>query len=372
MKFTIAAYILAKAKTSLLPGGVGSEQPPQHQHQHQHEGILSSNEKRISSTTALQHQDSTTTINHSMGKERLAQQQRLQPQQSQTGIFNIIGTNSNRRVIKECDPSSSDPDIGILSCGMGYDCLIHPQVSTTLGGLCTSSSSSSAPRALQSQDKTCDLCGFQERISTENFDAVVDSDIPAYNGTTCGDLFTAVYVNATIDIYSCPTVAPLAQAAGCCSPVCDLCGTAAGRQIFNDDAADAVVTTTVAGLERTTCGELAEASYLYVTIANETCPAIAEAAAAVCCMDAPTYSCRICGNDGSLEEDAFVETYGVTCGYLEPFLNEEECRQFSPNLVPTCCPGGVSQGGPGWSASTGHLGLCLMAAAIFVVVGTLG
>jgi hypothetical protein len=51
-----------------------------------------------------------------------------------------------------CDPSSHDADIGILSCGLGYECNVDE--ASTLGGVCEPSTTS---RELQ-ENEVCYIC----------------------------------------------------------------------------------------------------------------------------------------------------------------------------------------------------------------------
>jgi hypothetical protein len=114
---------------------------------------------------------------------------------------------------KNCDPSSDDVDVGVLSCDLGYDCVPHE--SSALGGLCVSSA-----RELQAVEY-CDLCGYGSTVGYSKY-----SIATGYQDFTCGDLSFASYGdNVTLTTEQCAGTAQLAKSAGCCvSYDCDPCG----------------------------------------------------------------------------------------------------------------------------------------------------
>jgi hypothetical protein len=121
-------------------------------------------------------------------------------------------------MIKACDPSSNDPDIGILSCNPGYECVFDQ--ASTLGGFCTSIS-----RDLQEPDP-CYLCGDGSVMGSGNFGLPVVIPNSGYEGLTCGAFAYTAYANVTLDSTLCGPAGGFAQYAGCCVPSydCDLCG----------------------------------------------------------------------------------------------------------------------------------------------------
>jgi hypothetical protein len=127
--------------------------------------------------------------------------------------------------LKSCDPTSDDPDVGILSCDVGYDCVVDE--SSILGGVCAS-----VTRELQVA--SCTLCPFSKMDPSANELAV---SIPDYPGLTCGAMYYAAYINATIATDECTAAAGFAQVSGCCEggPVyaCDICAGANGTLILD-------------------------------------------------------------------------------------------------------------------------------------------
>jgi hypothetical protein len=126
------------------------------------------------------------------------------------------------QTMKACDPSSNDPDIGILSCDAGYECVFDQD--TASGGLCTSIS-----RDLQEEPYRCNICGDGSVVSVYNFDI----SVPDFEGANCGVLALIAYsdvmaaaANVTLDATSCLGIGMTAQAAGCCSASygCNPCG----------------------------------------------------------------------------------------------------------------------------------------------------
>ena len=147
-----------------------------------------------------------------------------------------LGLLKNKNKTKKCDPSSKDPDIGILSCDIGYECVMVDQQLSSLGGICTllTTTPTATTRHLQDEELvTCSLCNLGAQISTEDYNTVLNAPNEEGNGATCGEVAYAVYYNTTVGIpySSCLFVAELAQESGCCTPApvtgpynCNICG----------------------------------------------------------------------------------------------------------------------------------------------------
>ena len=308
-----------------------------------------------------------------------------------------------------CDPFSSSSslskddgaDIGILSCGVGYECVrLEDNTSSSqnsLGGVCMPLLTS---RELQTNDQ-CALCSsiFGMTVGKAFYETVIDDTTSAFVGKTCGVMVSAAYADRTIDAASCPLAAEAVEAAGCCVPTCDLCGRA-----FEVDYANAnlVVDIPLDGYDGITCGSnvptpngLVGAAYIYATIDPDNCPIIRQAAIdAGCCVQTLCYTCgfgastikddydddTVCAdlkvaaysNRTILEEDcpaavqlaqeegccsSVVPTYGDcnictsdttfypdnwvikfgTCNFVQSQLNSSECEQLASDLSPLCC-----------------------------------
>jgi hypothetical protein len=182
-------------------------------------------------------------------------------QRANRNAFQALGTGRALKsapfanTITNCDPFSDDPDIGILSCDAGFECIGDP--ASTLGGVCTSTS-----RELQAA--FCDLCGPVAFVPDENYLI----PIPSYEGVTCGTLDIAAYevVNGTytIDVPYCPTYAQIAQDSGCCVSIygneCSLCGDATFYADLVLDLAGMSVACSViqSNLNSTACAEFSD------------------------------------------------------------------------------------------------------------------
>jgi hypothetical protein len=290
-----------------------------------------------------------------------------------------------------CDPSSLDADIGMLSCGLGYECILDE--ASTLGGLCASSTS----RELQEND-ICFLCHFSETVAQANYDLVIKDTESGYGGKTCKDAKDAAYYSLSIDASSCETVASAARAAGCCGPKCELCDRGSiiptGSQALYDVLDNVVNDIFLPGYDNAvTCNDLRSAGYVKGTIDVESCPASRQAAAEAgccivsqcvtcdvgtyipfyvndttcanlspsallyfnntfseesclastqlaedkgCCIPRPIYDgCNVCGNATFYPENLF---FGIgTCEYAKSTLNDEYCEAYSYQVVPFCC-----------------------------------
>jgi hypothetical protein len=280
---------------------------------------------------------------------------------------------------------TANADIGVLSCGPDYECVVDEQGSS-LGGVCVETS-----RELQEATSyVCDLCGFGFIVGRENNDVVVDTPEAGFSGViTCGYLYGAAYVSYTLGKKTCPLAAEAAKAGGCCEAMCDLCGAATYVSTANFDIP---VEVSVAGYDGATCESLVLASYNYGTVATSSCPAVAEAAksagccyakvcilcsygaevvdpypigttcwhlnfaayinktislndcpAAVqraetesCCDRLPTYDCNLCGDGTLFYPDNTIFKRGP-CGTKQSTLNETNCARFTPDFAPHCC-----------------------------------
>jgi len=145
--------------------------------------------------------------------------------------------NDTNNKTKKCDPSTNDPDIGILSCDIGYECVIVDQHESSLGGVCTlltATTTTAAARDLQDEEIViCYLCNRGSKVTAEDYYTVLNAPNEEGNGATCGEVAYAMYYNTTVGIpySSCLFVSELAQESGCCSPVpvtgpynCSICG----------------------------------------------------------------------------------------------------------------------------------------------------
>jgi hypothetical protein len=166
---------------------------------------------------------------------------------------------------KDCDPSSEDPDVGILSCDVGYECVSDD--ASGVGGVCMSIIS----RELQ--DKACRACpdGDLDAASIN-----LKLNIPAFPDiVTCG-FINFFLSNVTSTSEDCAYLPPFLQASGCCQGgpyfQCDICdgGTLTGDVSLQD------------GNETITCFEAA-------AFAPESdCSAFKPVFASLCCEGAPT------------------------------------------------------------------------------------
>lgn len=123
MKFSIAAGILAQT----LPA-ISEEQV-----------------SNLLSTTFSRHGDPTSFLDPSQQEERHVQSSskrsgRFMQALARRGVLKNAPSVSTE--VKECDPTSNDADVGILSCGRGSDCLADE--ASLLGGKCVSNDSSSS------------------------------------------------------------------------------------------------------------------------------------------------------------------------------------------------------------------------------------
>jgi hypothetical protein len=118
---------------------------------------------------------------------------------------------------KDCDPSSVDPDVGILSCGAEYQCVSDD--TSELGGVCTSIS-----RELQ--DAVCEPCP-NGALDEANYGLSLTFYGEKDPTVTCGLMALYLMYNVTSTSDACNYIAPVLQANGCCEGgpyyQCDLC-----------------------------------------------------------------------------------------------------------------------------------------------------
>ena len=286
-----------------------------------------------------------------------------------------------------CDPSLQDADIGMLSCGLGYECIADEF--STLGGVCTPSTS----RQLQ-ENNNCVLCPFGFTLGKESYDIIIDDTESGYGGKTCeSTIDPAYYSNLIPDESSCNALASVVQAAGCCVPKCELCDR---RSYMGSPDKNTVVVDGISlpGYDVVTCQILSVAGYVQGAIELENCPASRQAAIDAgccvaaqcltcepgsyippsensttcydltlsqltygvnntfdeenclantqlaedegCCTPIPIYNeCNICG-DATFYADNTVFRQG-TCEYIQPLVNAEDCVTYDTLLVTSCC-----------------------------------
>jgi len=234
--------------------------------------------------------------------------------------------------IRSCDPLSEDPDVGILSCDPGYECIIDP--TNPMGGLCSSSLSPS--RKLQGN--TCLPCqGYTSfRVDVLNLPIVVEGFT---NLTICGDILFAVYYEYTdLSEEGCTAMMDAAATGGCCVPYCFLCGY--GSRFRNDENDDTPVNISIEGFEASTCGEVFTAVYDDITMPEEACSEVTRLVKDACCDAIPKKTnCSICGADPLKYPNKQVipldgEIY--TCE-LHQFYSENADHCNDEILVRECC-----------------------------------
>ena len=303
---------------------------------------------------------------------------------------------------KTCDRLSHDADTGILSCGPGYECIVNQESSSQQqqlsgeggkGGICVLSM-----RELQEQEQqgeACLLCDYGFTVGYEFYNVSVGIPLPGYDGTTCGKLIAAAYVNTTISADACPVVIEAVRSSGCCAPMCDLCG----PESWTSDAtlSNAVSVPQLEGYSDETCESIYNAAYYYATINTQSCSVVREAAMNSgccvsspcdvcgpeehiadsyssgttcgdlrttvysvgnltmeqctwstqvaqdegCCETFPVYDCNVCG-EGVDYPDNWIYKLG-TCEYGQSILNETQCEAFSDLLVPWCCASSIGE-----------------------------
>jgi hypothetical protein len=268
--------------------------------------------------------------------------------------------------VQDCDPSSNTPDVGILSCGLGYNCVANE--ASSLGGFCISTS-----RGLQETD-SCDFCEEGFGISDQFVGMAVAVNITGYENATCGGLKYASYANDDIFVDYCSTVSVGVQASGCCASKCTLCpdGTMVAPLSFTF-----ALETAVAGFgANSTCKDLAFASYGYVLVDEATCPTAASVAEAAGCCIPIKNTCQICENESEFQKSNNVEFGGsdMRCFDVQPFLDETQCSTFKAELALACCEVAAVEGTSGaaslWSTTTTTL-VSMMGFVVVTAAGAL-
>jgi hypothetical protein len=198
-----------------------------------------------------------TTINNVPGEHRLARWESL---------------GENRASLPKgktfCDPSSQDADVGMLSCGLAYKCIVD-EVST-LGGVCASSTS----RQLQA-NKSCVHCPYGFTLGQAYYDIIIDSDDTesGYGEKTCESTFDPAYYSMQLDASSCEAVASAVEAAGCCAPMCQLCDAGSYAPDMGMTNATVVDGISLPGYDDgLTCATLVTAGYVKGILDTESCP----------------------------------------------------------------------------------------------------
>ena len=256
-------------------------------------------------------------------------------EQNINGLINNAFRTTNTlvdEVRRECDPAA---DVGVLSvCSDDQDCVVDEK--SSMGGLCTSTF-----RELQ-DDEYCFLCPPGEVIPEDNYD--VDLVDGPYGDITCADLLNAAYFAytdyVTVDTNTCPLVAEAARNSGCCVPdlddseFCDMCGPGLYLAEANFDI---VLDIPIDGYEGTTCQDL---FFSYNATVYAYCPTIAEIAqtSGCCGVSIPSPgSCRMCGTGTSLLENTVISIQGNnrTCGDIQ--ADDTSCSQYSLALYEVCC-----------------------------------
>jgi hypothetical protein len=205
MKFTIAAGIL----TQMLPAAISEKSPSKLLEQ----DVSKTNKNDFAASQTLK------SFLARKGRETIGHQR---PQL----LGGLLKNDYFAPTMKACDPASNDPDIGILSCDAGYECVFDQP--STLGGLCTSMIS----RDLQEEEK-CRLCGDGMVVGLGKI--VIALEDPDYEGGICLDYEFQAYTNGlqSYDVYymgfnatACVSASIVVQQAGCCVPSydCNLCG----------------------------------------------------------------------------------------------------------------------------------------------------
>lgn len=236
---------------------------------------------------------------------------------------------------QSCDPFSTNPDTGILSCrSLGHECVVDE--TSPLGGSCVptvtttmTTTTTTTGRHLEDDKPAVDgclLCEYGFTVGYYMTGMSVNIPIAGYSGKTCGELLRAAYYYLqdedsprSIDPSNCPTVQKAVRAAGCCAPLCDLCGI--GSAAVDDDDIIVPIPSNLEGYseEGETCTSLYSAAYYYATIGTETCPMIRQTFQDSGCCKAR--SCYVCNSETSFTEDYST---GSPCGKLHLGLYDEK------------------------------------------------
>lgn len=224
-----------------------------------------------------------------------------------------------------CDPSSQDADIGMLSCNLGYECMVDEF--SALGGVCMPSTS----RELVEFPSTCYLCGIGLVLGLAYYGNIIDSEDTesGYGGKTCEDTIDAAYFSKSFNTSTCYAVASAVKAAGCCVPVCKLCDR--GSRIWSVGANTYTVVDGISlpGYDgNVTCDNLRMASYAKGIIdLGESCTASRQAALAAGCCE--KYHCKTCEVGSYIDTPnatlTCYELIGLTYSYFGSTPSEDNC-----------------------------------------------
>jgi hypothetical protein len=212
-----------------------------------------------------------------------------------------------------CDPASLDADIGMLSCGLGYECIVDE--TSTMGGVCTPSIS----RQLQEND-VCFLCPVPFTLAQKNYDIVIEDTESGYGGKTCESIIDPAYYSLSLDTSTCAAVASAVRAAGCCAPRCQLCDRGSFVPAYSDTVVDGI---SIPGYdEYITCGFLYMAASIKGIIDLDDCPASRQAAIEAGCCE--PFECLTCDVGSYISSDA-TESCSTQLLYYNTTLSEEDC-----------------------------------------------
>jgi len=138
-------------------------------------------------------------------------------------------------LIMECDPSSDDPDVGVLACGSGYVCV--EDEGSILGGYCMNTSRDLEEMPILDEVPTfyCNLCGLGMGIDFDKVDAGQNASVTYPNAPLdpCFSLAFDAYVLGTFNATTCPETIEVAMAADCCVPYPYPCPDLCGSKSFN-------------------------------------------------------------------------------------------------------------------------------------------
>ena len=299
-----------------------------------------------------------------------------------------------------CDPFSPGADVGMLSCGVGYECIVD-EASSLGGGVCAPSTS----RQLQQENKTCFLCPWGFTVGLMYYGTIIEDTESGYGGKTCESTLDPAYNSLTFDASTCETVASAVQATGCCVPMCQICDMASHAPYVSKNAETVVEGISLPGYDNAiTCATLSMAAYytgiidvyscsasrqaaieagccqkffctacdagsfippsellnstacdalrpealLYynTTLSGDECVAASQLAVEEsCCIPTPIYNiCNIC-SDATFYPDNFIFRMG-TCDYVQSASNAYSCVANIPIFAAFCC-GKAETEGPG-------------------------
>ena len=235
-----------------------------------------------------------------------------------------------------CDPSSEDADVGMLSCGVGYECIVDE--ASTLGGVCASSTS----RQLQQENEICYLCPVGFTLGQVYYGTIIEDTESGYGGKTCGDTINPAYQYVSFDASTCETVASAVQAAGCCVPMCQLCDMGSHAPYASENAETVVEGISLPGYDNAiTCANLTSAAYFTGFIDVYSCSASRQAAIEAGCCE--KLFCTACDAGSyippadSLNSTACDALRPQALTYYNTTLSEDECVAASQLAVEESC-----------------------------------